>query len=293
MPSIITETKSANELCCNLISYGSVLVHMKQTVAIIGHGYVGQAIEKYFAEKYEIVIFDPAKGYTDKDKVNQADIAIVAVPTNMNPDGSVDLSIIEDTFSWLNTKTIVLKSTVPPGTTDRLAKQYGLQDRLVFSPEYIGEGGYPLPYWDDMPHPTDMKKHRHLIFGGSTAAKQAAIPFFERVSGPFCSYHTTDATTAELTKYMENTWIATKVTFCNEFYEIAQAYDVDWHELRELWLTDGRISPSHTLVYKHKRGYNGKCIPKDTRGLIHSTKSVGYDATFLQAVVDRNEEFKK
>ena len=265
---------------------------MKQTIAIIGHGYVGQALENYFADKYTIVIYDPAKEHTDQTVVNQADLAIVSVPTPMLPGGSVDLSIIEQTFSWLQTPAVVLKSTVPPGTTARLAKTYGITDQLVFSPEYIGEGGYPVPYWENMPHPTDMKLHRHLLFGGSSQARKLVIPFFERVSGPFCSYHSTDATTAELTKYMENTWIATKVTFCNEFYDIAQAYDVDWHELRELWLSDGRVGPSHTLVYADRRGFDGKCIPKDTSGMVHNATTVGYEAKFLQSVLNRNEEFK-
>lgn len=266
---------------------------MKQTIAIIGHGYVGQALEKYFEEKFEIVVYDPPKGFSDKKKVNTADLAVVCVPTNELEDGSVDLSLIEETFSWLKAKAIVLKSTVPPGTTESLIKQYELEDRLVFSPEFIGEGGYPIPYWEDKPHPTDMKLHRHLIFGGMKPARDLVIPFFERVSGPFCSYHTTDPTTAELTKYMENTWIATKVTFCNEFYDIAEVYGVDWHELRELWLTDGRVGASHTLVYPHKRGYGGKCIPKDTNGLIESVTKSGYKPELLTAVAKTNNQFNK
>ncbi|MFW6210478.1 MAG: hypothetical protein ACOC4E_03240 [Patescibacteria group bacterium] len=261
-------------------------------IAIIGHGYVGQALERYFQDTFDIVIYDPAQGYTDQAAANQAGLAVVCVPTPMAADGAVDLRCVEDTFRWLQTPAIVLKSTVPPGTTEALAAQYDLQDRLVFSPEFIGEGGYPIPHWEDMPHPTDMKQHRHLIFGGTAEARAAVIPYFERVSGPFAHYHTTDATTAELTKYMENTWIATKVTFCNEFYDIAAAYDVDWHELRELWLTDGRVGRSHTVVYPHKRGFDGKCIPKDTNGLVAHAAAHGYEASFLRAVLKRNEELR-
>lgn len=266
---------------------------MKETIAIIGHGYVGQAIERYFEGKFQVVIYDPAKGFTDKEVINNAQLALVCVPTNQKSDGSVDLSVVEETFAWLQTSHIVLKSTVPPGTTNKLIKSYSLEDRLLFSPEYIGEGGYPIPFWEDKPHPTDMKLHRHLIFGGSKAAQKAIIPFFERVSGPFTSYHTTDPTTAELTKYMENTWIATKVTFCNEFYDIAENYGVDWRELRELWLTDGRVGASHTVVYPHKRGYDGKCIPKDTNGLINASTEAGYRPRLLEAVQKVNESFKQ
>ena len=151
---------------------------MNNTIAIIGHGYVGKALERYFSDKFDIVIYDPANNYTDKEAVNAAGLAVVSVPTNMAEDGTVDLSAIESTFEWIQTPAIVIKSTVPPGTTKKLAEQYGLEERLVFSPEYIGEGGYPLPYWDDVPHPTDMKLHQHQIFGGSVEARKKSSGIF-------------------------------------------------------------------------------------------------------------------
>lgn len=265
---------------------------MKQTIAIIGHGYVGQAIEAYFQEKFDIVLYDPLKGHDDKDAVNKADLAVVCVPTNMLPDGSVDLSIVREIFSWLKTPHIVLKSTVPPGTTQTLIVEYKLEQRMVFSPEFIGEGGYPIPHWEGKPHPTDMKLHHHLIFGGSDTARKTIIPFFERVSGPFAHYHQTDATTAELMKYMCNTWIATKVTFCNEFYDIADTLGVNWQELRELWLTDKRVEPSHTLVYKENRGFGGKCIPKDTNGLVELLRSKSYEPELLSSVLKVNKRLR-
>lgn len=266
---------------------------MKKTVAIIGHGYVGQALERYFKERFSVVIYDPQKGETDKAAVNQSDLAVVSVPTNMQADGEVDLSIIEETFSWLKAKAIVIKSTVPPGTTQRLAEAYNLEEVVVFSPEYIGERGYPVPFWDGVHHPTDMQKHQYIIFGGTEVACKKVLPFFQEVSGPFTEYHTTDATTAELTKYMENTWIATKVTFCNEFFELAETYGVDFNTLRELWLTDKRISRSHTLVYNHRRGFDGKCIPKDTNGIVKAAAEAGYDAEFLKAVLENNRRFNQ
>lgn len=266
---------------------------MKETIAIIGHGYVGQALEEYFLGKYDVVLYDPFKNLNDKESVNEANLAIICVPTNMKEDGSVDLSAVEETFEWIQTEKLVLKSTVPPGTTKLLIEKYKLSERLVFSPEFIGEGGYPVPYWEDKPHPTDMKLHRHLIFGGSEIARKKIIPYFERVSGPFTKYHQSDTTTAELMKYMCNTWIATKVTYCNELYDIASQYGVNWNELRELWLTDGRVDPSHTLVYANNRGFGGKCIPKDTNGIVKNLEKNGYDAKLLRQVLELNKEIRK
>ncbi|MEI7719990.1 MAG: hypothetical protein WCI89_02150 [bacterium] len=262
-------------------------------IAIVGHGYVGQAIDVFFKNKFEIVVYDPAQGHVDKGAVNSADLAVVCVPTQMGEAGAADLSIVEDTFSWLMTPLIVLKSTVPPGTTEGLIQKYSLQDRLVFSPEFIGEGGYPVPHWEGVPHPTDMKLHKTFIFGGKKETVEKVLPFFTRVRGPFGEYRITDSTTAELTKYMENAWIASKVTFCNEFYEIAKTFGVSYDELRELWLADARVGRSHTLVYPDNRGFGGKCIPKDTNGIYDAAKKAGFDSPLLKAILERNDAIRK
>lgn len=263
-----------------------------ERIAVIGHGYVGKAIGAFFKEKFEVVIYDPAQGFKDKKAVNQAALAVVCVPTNMQEDGSPDLKAVEETFEWLRTPLIVLKSTVPPGTTAELTKKYKLADSLVFSPEYIGEGGYPVPHHEGVPHPTDMKLHRFFIFGGKKSTVQKILPYFARVRGPFAEYRMTDSTTAELTKYMENAWIATKVTFCNEFYDLAQTFGVSYEELRELWLADKRVGPSHTLVYPNKRGFDGKCIPKDTTAIVLVAKKKGYDASLLKAILETNDKIR-
>ncbi len=96
---------------------------------------------------------------------------------------------------------------------------------------------------------------------------------------------------AELCKYMENAFLAMKVTFCNEFYEIATRLGVDYDELRELWLLDPRIGKSHTFVFPDKRGYGGRCLPKDMRAIEAVARDAGYDATLLREVTASNERF--
>lgn len=260
-------------------------------VAIVGYGYVGQAVGEFFKSSFELVVHDPAlKKSSTKARVNECDLAIVCVPTPMKKDGSVDLSIIENVLGWLKTPLVVIKSTVPPGTTARLAESY-LHGEACFSPEFIGEGKYPVPYWQDIPHPTDMSYHSFHIFGGTASATNATIEYWKRAAGPFARFITTDATAAELTKYMENAWIATKITFVNEFYDIANAFGVNFNELRELWLLDGRVGRSHTLVYEKKRGFDGKCIPKDTNGIVAATKALGYTPSLLGQVLATNAMF--
>ena len=264
----------------------------KKTIAIVGHGYVGKAVEAFFKDKYNIVIYDPADNKTDKEAVNASDAALVCVPTPMSEDGKVDLSIVREIFSWLDAKLVVLKSTVPPGTTAMLIKEKGWEDKLVFSPEFIGEGNYPVPHWENMPHPTDMKLHHFHIFGGSLVARRKAIEIWKPITGPFIKLVQTDTTTAELTKYMENAWIASKITFCNEFFEIAKTFGVDYNELRELWLLDGRVGRSHTLVFEARRGFDGKCIPKDTNGIAKAVEAARYYPQYLKAILESNKRFR-
>ena len=92
---------------------------------------------------------------------------------------------------------------------------------------------------------------------------------------------------------MENAFYAVKVTFVNEFYDIARAHGVDFNVLREMWLADTRISRDHTFVYPHARGFSGKCLPKDCNAIVHSTRAKGYEPRFMQACLDINEEFLK
>ncbi len=260
-------------------------------VGIVGYGYVGKAIHNFFKNTFDVAIYDPALGFTNKDDINACDFTVLCVPTPMSADSSVDLSCIEESLSWIKTPLTVIKSTIPPGTTENLRTKYSINSLLCFSPEYIGEGNYPVPYWENIPHPTDMTQHSFHIFGGDVAATKKAIEYWKQAAGPFAKFMQTDSTTAELVKYIENAWIATKITFVNEFYDIASTFGADYNELRELWLMDGRIGRSHTLVYENKRGFNGKCIPKDTNGIVAATKAKGYTPKLLTQVLSINEDF--
>src|SRR5207249_2446719 len=77
--------------------------------------------------------------------------------------------------------------------------------------------------------------------------------------------------------------------FCNEFFDIAEQLNVDYSELRELWVLDPRIGKSHTFVFPDKRGYGGKCLPKDLDAVIRTAEAGGYAPTLLKAVVSSND----
>ena len=262
----------------------------KTKIAIIGsEGYVGKAMVALLENHYEIVKRDPELEIRSAmwALVNESELAIICVPTLQNDDGSANLSEIEDTIENLKTPLILIKSTVPPETTRKLSKKYP-DKNIAFSPEYIGEGKYYVPHWK-YPHPTEIKHHTFMIVGGLEKVASAIIDLFVPVLGPDKEYIITDSTSAELTKYMVNCWGAMKVSFCNEFYDIAKLFDVDYNVLRELFLKDSRTERMHTAVFPKERGFGGKCFPKDVNAIVKEAKRRGYNPKVLGSILKFNE----
>lgn len=256
-------------------------------IGIVGYGVVGQGMHTLIEKSFGGAIYDPAQGYDSKESINQCDLAIICVPTPMNKDGSCSTMIVEECIAWLKTPLILIKSTIPPGTTTKLRQKYG--KKINFSPEYMGESSYFTPYWK-YPDPTRAETHTFVIVGGEEASE--ILNVFMKVMSVDTKYVAVTAEEAEMTKYMENAFFATKVTFCNEFFNIAKSYGVDYKKLRELWLLDSRINPNHTLVFEDDRGFGGKCFPKDVNGIVKASESVGYEPKLLKAVLEVNKEIR-
>lgn len=253
-------------------------------IGIVGYGVVGKALGTLFgaeAGNPDLRIYD--KGLTgmndpqSKAAIQACDLVFVSVPTPEGTDGKCDVSSVEEVVSWVMAP-VCIKSTVPPGTVDRLIAASG--KRICFSPEYVGETRW---------HPwKGIESHGFIIVGGERALCDSVVGVYQHYLGPLVRYFITDAKTAELCKYMENAFLATKVAFVNQFFDLAQAYGVDFNVLRELWLADERIGRSHTLVTE-ERGYRGRCLPKDMAAVIQEARRFG-GAPLLEAVDRYNDE---
>lgn len=253
----------------------------KPKVGVVGAGVVGNAMRKLCGP--ETVMYDPyvLEWAGNRDAINACDVAFICVPTPMNDDGSCNTSVVEEAVAWINTPLIIIRSTVTPGTTDCLVAKYG--KRIVFQPEYLGETTAHVF--------GNMAEREFVVLGGTPAAIEAAAEFYTHFYNSMVKFYFGDALTAEVCKYMENAFYAVKVTFCNEFYDIARAHGVDFFKLRELWLADTRISRDHTFVFPDNRGFAGKCLPKDCNAIVNSSELHGYDPKFLKACLRRNEDF--
>lgn len=246
-------------------------------VAIIGYGKVGKAYHLMFPDA---VIYDEPLEVGTRDEVNGCDMAIVCVPTNFK-NGTLDMSIVEDVVSWLETPLILIKSALQPGTVDNLVKKTG--KKIAVSVEMVGEGKYFVPYWK-YPDAEDPRKHNFLIVGGEEeTARRCADIIWSKMS-PDINIHLVSAVEAEITKLMENTWGAMKVTFGNVIYDICQKYDANYTRVLQAWGADGRTEKMHMRVVPGKRGWKSKCYDKDVPAL----GSLDYSG-FINKVIEVNK----
>lgn len=261
--------------------------------ALIGNGYLGTA----YAEVYpEALIYDEPKklyaGYPTAElgrkAVNKCDIAMIAVPTDPLESGALDMSVIENVVNWLDTKTILIKSALMPGTVDKLVDRTG--KNIAVSVEYIGMGNYYLdPH--DYPDPKDPRKHKLLVVGGEEPARSRAVEFLWSKMSPDTRIHLVTAKEAEITKLLENAWGAFKVTWANSMYSTVTKSNSNFINVHQAWSEDGRIDAMHTRVVSHNRGWKSHCYDKDIQALKYYAESVGADdmAELVQTIIKLNE----
>ena len=251
------------------------VVNGQPRVLIVGYGHVGRLVGRYFTQAHYAEADGAIRSVKDDAELlphDAYDLGFICVPTPEGPDGRCDTSIVRAAFAqWGGAARYwCVRSTVEPGTTDSLGPN------VCMSPEFYGETiGHPF---------SQREAEIFAVIGGPPEVTRVFCAAWSLVTNSYSKFYQTDAYTAELCKLMENSWIATKVTFCNEFYSLAKASGVDWATLRELWLADTRVSRSHTYVYPNNRGWGGKCIPKDTANLVAWARSIGQTAGLLEAV---------
>jgi len=249
------------------------------TVAIIGHGWVGKAVEKLFPDAY---IYDIAYSETTKEEVNKRDVAFVCVPTPNLEDGSLDMSIVEECVSWCGCPLIVIRSAISPGTGDYLAKKYG--KRIVVQPEYLGE---------TVEHPLfDPKQRKFLVIGGEPEDRRRLIDLYTTTYNANISIRQVSRLEAEVIKLSENRAIAFKVAQCQELYDVCERAGVDYYTIRDVvYGDDPRFNLWWTFVFPSSRGFNSKCIPKDVYGWRAWAESVGYEPEITKAMLERNKKW--
>ena len=262
---------------------------MKNKIGIVGQGFVGTAVREGLKGYFDIETFDIAKECTCKsleEICNKSKILFVCLPTPMKPGGSCHTGIVEDVLSNINKinkcKTIIVKSTIPPGTTKRWNNTFNNID-IVFNPEFLTEANAN----------DDFKNQTRIIIGGPKNAASRVRRLFVKAF-PKVKIIKTDSTHAEMVKYVTNCFLAMKVSFANEMYEISNALDIDYDKVIEYAMHDERLGYSHWSVPGPDGdfGYGGHCFPKDVNALRSVAWSLGCSPRMLEATDSKNNEVR-
>ena len=241
-------------------------------IGIIGQGFVGTAVKEGLKQFYEIDTFDLDKTKRDvdyiEDIIDRNNIIFVCLSTPMNQDGSCNTDIVEGVIGELDNlaltrqcsnRVVIIKSTIPPGTTERLNKECK-HIQVVFNPEFLTEANFI----------EDFKNQDRIIIGGPRPASTKVRQLFYKAF-PKAHIIKTHSTIAEMVKYTTNTFLATKVSFANEMKMICDKLKIDYDKVTEYATLDDRLGKSHWSVPgpDGKLGFGGSCFPKDVNALIH------------------------
>jgi len=305
-----------------------------KSIAVIGQGFVGGSLTTVFYERgFNVYTFDRAGtqahgGKHPREKVsmyvgptavmtpdpvttvqelvdecqkieNFSGVYFVCLPTPMFEDGEADLSIVENTLRELSEipgeRIAVVKSTVPPGSTERWNKLFektGL--RVVFNPEFLTEANAL----------DDMRNQNRIILGGPRPHINKVKLIFQ-TAFPKVPLIKTSSTTAEMVKYITNCFLSAKVSFANEMFQICEALDaggldIDYDKVVEYARLDTRLGNSHWAVPgpvpthdgRYVKGFGGHCFPKDLNALKKVADNLGVDTKVLDAVWEKNLEVR-
>lgn len=260
-----------------------------QTVGVVGLGFVGGAVKQGFESTHKVLTYDISKECTEssiESLVKKTNVIFICVPTPMNVNGSCNIDIVRSVLveivktEVLHKPVCIIKSTIPPGTTETLAREFPTI-AVAFNPEFLTERNFI----------DDFNNQQNIILG-HTGKKLSIIPVVDvyKERFPNTKIHVVTASEAELIKYVANTFLATKVAYLNQIYELCKSGGINYENIKSILMEDGRLGHTHWDVPGHdgKLGFGGTCFPKDTNALISYAKSIGVDPTILQAVWNYN-----
>jgi len=249
-------------------------------IGLFGLGYVGTAVA-HTHRNQNLIIRDPKLGDTSAslEEIKKCDAIYICVPTPMLDNGHCDDSYVKSVLKELDDykNVIICKSTVPPGVYLRLQDQH---PNLVHAPEFLTAANATADY----------ENSTWVLIGGNKNHCEKAEEVIRLSTIKATLYHHSDIATASLFKYMANSFMATKVTFMNDLYHLAQAVGVDWKEIKELAKNDSRLGTSHWDVPgpDGQYGYGGACFPKDVSAIVEHGLDIGTPLKLLESVKEIN-----
>jgi nucleotide sugar dehydrogenase len=258
-------------------------------IGIIGKGFVGKAVKYGFSsmKDCEIKVYDKNPERSEcslNEVVNNSDYLFVSVPTPSNPDGSINLEVVDLCLNEIDKVNfsepiVLLRSTIIPGSSKKFQNKYPNLN-IVFNPEFLTERNANFDF---------INQSRIIIGGKKIHTKKVAVLFQTRF-GAKIPIVETNFETAELIKYMNNCFLATKVSFMNEMKLLADISGANWDAAVNGFSLDERVGNSHMNVpgFDGKPGFGGSCFPKDVQALINYAKINNIDLNTLSGAWKTN-----
>ena len=262
-------------------------------IGIVGHGFVGSAVNQGFTRDAKKFIVDPKYFRENTMKELMAfrpDVTFVCVPTPQSETGECDTELLAQVLMDLNKikgHLVVVKSTVPAYKLKEITDQC-IDLKCVLNPEFLTEKNYVK----------DFQNPAMLLLGGDRVHTNRVEEIYKKhsICRPCPTFHT-DIMTASMVKYCINSFLATKVTFMNEMYDVLKsAGGADWREFIRIVSADNRMGNSHMQVPGNDglRGYAGSCFPKDTAALAYFAREIlNKPFTQLETSIKINDALRK
>jgi len=241
---------------------------MKITIA--GYGFVGQAHEALLKDNHDIQIYDPRLGYTD---FGEPDAVIVCVSTPQYKDGSCYMNNVYEVIEASPDVPILIKSTISVEGWDMLVDCFPNR-RITFSPEFLRAASAV----------EDLKNMDLMLIGGTSCTVWRDV-FNVNVE-------VADARELILAKYARNSFLALKVAFFNQMYDLCDALDIEYAAVAHYTTMDPRIGDSHSFITE-ERGFGGHCFPKDINALVKTAQRNNVELSILKEAVEYNRRIRK
>lgn len=260
-------------------------------IGIVGHlGVVGSAVAHGFTRLgHEVIGHDIQESGSTLEPLLDATLIFVCVPTPQNADGSCDTSRVVEVVGWLAAQgyagCVVIKSTVPPGTTATLAIHYK-RLKLAFCPEFLRERAAAVDF---------VENHDLLVIGIDTTSGSRHASYADWIVKAHGHYPKAVAiltpTEAELCKYFSNVYNALRVVFANEFFEVCKAMNADYQAIKTAMVKRSTIDDHYLDCNDRYRGFGGMCLPKDTAAFAELARRVAPNMKLFEVIVDENKKF--
>lgn len=250
-------------------------------IGIVGEGVVGSAIKCGFERLGHDVFIHDIKYGTTIDVVLDTEVCYICVPTPSKDDGSCDISIVESVVDDLldnnYSGVIAIKSTVIPGTTEKLSKK---SNRISFVPEFLRERCAT----------TDFIQNHEVCVIGTNSEEDYQIIKKSHGDYPQRFVHCTP-TEAEFSKYFNNVHNAMEIIFANSFYELCESMGVSYDNVKNCVKNRSNINTVYLQCNKNYRGFGGVCLPKDTKALDFLCETMGLDVKFFNNILEENSKY--